>query len=112
MSRYGEIRLLTGQRAVTAAGTPEKIKEAPEFVENKVITIIITAKYGNAGDIYITNTKDRANASTVGEILPPGASIEYNVRKIGLDAYLNLAEIWIDAATSGDGISYSAFEVV
>lgn len=103
--------MFTGQRAVTAAGTPEKIKETPEFHKYKVISILIRANTGNAGNIFIVNTEDRASASTVGYILAAGETFILDVHDF-LDGYLSLAEIWIDAGTSGDGISYAAFEVV
>lgn len=106
-----EMEILTAQRAVTAAGTPEKIKEAPEFHKNKVICISIRAKTGNAGDIYVTNAVERANASTVGHILAPGEVHVIDVSVI-LDAYIDLSKIWIDASDSGNGISYIAFEVI
>lgn len=103
------IKIVTDQRAVTAAGTPEQIYEGAPL---EVVIINIRAKKGNAGDIYIAMEKDRANASTEGDILAPGESIEYNVRELGIDCFLDLAEIWIDAANSGDAISFSAFKVV
>ena len=106
-----ELKILTAQRAVTAAGTAERLKETPEFHKNLVIAIRIRAKTGNAGDIYITSTDQRASASTVGDILAPGEVYVLDVHDF-YDGYLDLAEIWIDAATSGDGISYTAFEVI
>jgi len=106
-----EIRIITAQRAVSAAGTPEKIKEAPEWQKAKVISVRIRAKTGNAGAIYITNETDKALASTVGDILAPGEVYLLDVHDI-LDAYLNLSKIYIDAATTGDGISLTAIEVM
>lgn len=106
-----KIALLTGQREVTAAGTPEKIKEAYESEKNKVIVFMLRTKTGNAGDIYITYGEQRAVASTTGDIRGPGELWIMDVSQI-LDAYIDLSKIWIDAATNGDGISYSAIEVV
>jgi len=106
-----EIRLITAQRAVTAAGTPEKIKEAVESVQNQVISIKIRAKTGNAGDIYLTYGDQRAAASTTGDILAPGEVSILDVHNI-YDGYLDLSKIWIDSSVNGDGISYTAFEVI
>ena len=106
-----EIKILTAQRVVTAAGTPEKLKEDPEFQQNKVIAIRIRAKTGNAGDIYITYDEQRANASTVGDIIAPGEVYPLDVHDF-YDGFLDLSKIWIDAANNGDGISYTAFEVI
>lgn len=106
-----EVGIITGQRAVTAAGTPEKIKEAFEQERNKVIAIRIRAKTGNAGDVYITNGNQRAAASTAGEILAPGELWTFDIHDF-LDAYLDLSRVWIDAANNGDAVSYTAVEVL
>ena len=106
-----EIRLITAQRAVTAAGTPEKLKEAPEFQQAQVISIKIRAKTGNAGDVYIGAWTERATLSTAGDILAPGEVSILDVHDI-YDGYIDLSQIGIDAANSGDGISYVAFEVI
>lgn len=106
-----EIEILTAQRVVTAAGTPEKIKEAPEFVDNQVIAVEIVAEHDNVGVIYLVNEANRANASTVGRIIPPGVSVWLDVHDF-YDGFLDLSKIWIDAANSGDGISYTAFKVI
>lgn len=103
------VQLITDQRAVTAAGTPEQIYEGPPL---EVVVVNIRAKQGNAGDIYITNNTLRASASTEGDILAPGESIQYKVKELGIDCFLDLSDIWIDAANSGDAISYSAFKEV
>ena len=106
-----ELELKTAQRAVTAAGTPEQIKETPEDVENKAVIINIRAKRDNTGNIYITRQRDRDSASTSGDILAAGESIEYNMTKLGNfigEYWVDLAKLWIDAANDGDEISYSA----
>lgn len=103
------VEVVTDQRVVTAAGTPEQIYEG---IPLEVVEINIYAKSTNAGNIYITTNTNRASASTEGDVLPPGKSIQYNVRELGIDAFLDLAQIWIDADTSGDAVTYSAFKVV
>jgi len=106
-----EIRLITAQRAVTAAGTPEKLKEAPEFQQERFISITIRAKTGNAGFIYVCHWDDRATITTEGHVLSPGETMPLDVHDI-YDGYIDLSKIAIDAGTSGDGISYYGFEVV
>lgn len=103
------IEIVTDQRAVTAAGTPEQIYEGPPL---EVVVINIYAKETNAGLIYMGTNTNRASLSTEGDQLPPGKSIKYDVRELGIDAFLDLSQIWIDAANSGDAITYSAFKVV
>ena len=105
-----EIRLITAQRAVTAAGTPEKIKEALESLQNKVISITIRAHTGNAGFIYVAYEQSAASAA-FGYVLSAGEVLPLDVHDI-YDGYLDLSKIWIDASVNGDGISYIAFEVI
>lgn len=106
-----EIEVLTAQRVVTTAGTQEQIKETPENVDEKVISIVIRAHATNTGNIYVANQANRANASTVGYILAAGETLLLDVHDF-LDAWLNLARIWIDSDVDGEGISYTAFRVV
>ena len=105
-----EIRLITAQRVVTAAGTPEKIKEALESLQNKVISIQIRAHTGNAGVIYVAYEQLAASAA-FGYVLAAGETLTLDVHDI-YDGYLDLSKIWIDASVDGDGISYIAFEVI
>lgn len=106
-----EIGIITGQRVVSASGTPEKLKEEPEWEHSKVIVVRIRAQTGNAGNIFITNETDKASASSVGDILAPGELYILDVHDI-IDAHLNLSKLWIDAANSGDGVTYTAFEAI
>jgi hypothetical protein len=103
------IEVVTDQRAVTLAGTPEQIYEG---IPLEVVVINIRAEADNTGNIYITTNTNRDSASSEGDILQPGENIEYDVRELGFDAFLDLSQIWIDADTSGDGVSYSAFKRV
>ncbi len=106
-----DIIILTAVRAVTAAGTPEKVKEAPEQEFNKVLSVTIRSTGGNAGDVYVTNEEQRGAAATQDYILAPGETITLDVHDI-LGSFIDLSKLWIDAANSGDSISYIAFEVV
>ena len=105
-----EIKLFTAQRVVTAAGTPEKIKEAPEFQQVKVISIMIRAHTGNAGVIYVAYETMLASAA-FGYILAAGEVAILDVHDI-YDGYIDLSKVWIDSSVNGDGISYTAFEVI
>ena len=105
-----EIKFRTAQRAVTTATTPEKLKEAPEQTENKFISLTIRAKTGNAGNLYVTMNGHAASAA-FGHILAPGETMPLDVSMFP-DGYIDISKIWIDAATSGDGLSYYGFEVL
>lgn len=105
------IEPIFAQRAVTAAGTPERIKEGPEQSDSKVIAIHITANLDNAGAVYLTDNTNRGSASTVSKILNPGDNVDIDVSSI-FDAWIDLSELWIDAANSGDAINYIAIRVI
>ena len=105
-----KIKFRTAQRAVTTATTPEKLKETPEHQENKFIALTIRANTGNAGNVTVTMENQNASA-TFGYILAPGETMPIDVSTI-LDAYIDISEIWIDAANNGDGVSYYGFEVI
>lgn len=106
-----ELKLVTDQRAVTAAGTPERLNEETNKYKALIISITIRANVGNAGDVYVTPLDLKATASTDGYILAPGETLTLDVSQF-LDAYLDLQNIWIDAANNGDAVSYVAFEVI
>lgn len=106
-----ELKIITDQRAVTAAGTPERLNEETSQYRAKVISVTIRALTGNAGNIYVAGPAERTTTTTDGYILAPGETLTLDVSKY-LDAYIDLQNIWIDAATSGDGVCYVAFEVI
>jgi len=105
-----EITPITNQRLVTAAGTPEKLKEAPQWQTSKVISVTIRAHTANAGNVYL-GFSNAITFATDGFLLAPGETITLDVHDF-LDGYIDLSQIWIDAANSADGISYVAFEVI
>jgi len=71
----------------------------------------LRANTGNVGNIYVRNGDDVSACSTTSFILTAGEVLTLDVHDI-YDGYLDLSKIWIDADTSGDGISYVAFEVL
>lgn len=105
-----EISIITAQRAVTAAGTPEQIVEG--VVNNHAISVIIRALVANTNDLYVTNTEQRATATTTGHILGPGEVLAINLDQFRTkdcsQAYIDLAKIWVDAAVNGEGFTYMA----
>lgn len=88
-TRY-PFRLATGQTTVTTAGT--RVALAASTI---VISVVITANQGNTGNIFVGNSNV---TSANGYILTPGASVTFD--------FENLADIFIDAATSGDVVSF------
>lgn len=105
-----EITCLTAQRLVTAAGTPERVKEAPEWQHSKIICVTFRAHTANAGNVYLAFSNG-VTFATDSYLLSPGETLTLDVSKF-MDAYIDLSKVWIDAANNGDGISYVAFEVI
>ena len=107
MSYSADLKLVTGQRVVTAAGTPEALIETPANVkEARVKLVIIRAHTGNGGDIYVG--ANNSVASTTGYILTAGETVELDVSDEEYDVRLDLTQIWIDADNNGEGVSYLA----
>lgn len=105
-----KLTIETNRRAVSAAGTPERIIEQAHSVPAMVISI--RANTDNAGNIYIGNNSVNAlDATGVSGILSPGETLYLDVSHFA-DAHIDLNEIWIDADNNGEGISYVAFLAV
>jgi len=84
-------KIIFGRKAVTTAGTAVILLAA-----TITDTLTIKALAGNAGDIYVGNsTVD----STNGFPLSPGETVS-------LDIDHNADNVYIDAATSGDGVAF------
>jgi hypothetical protein len=85
---------------VTAAGTPVPLSLVP--TETKAL--IVQAAPGNSGNIFIG---DAGVLPTRCILLEPGRSIEITPDDTAADedtVFVDLAEIFVDAATSGDGV--------
>ena len=104
-----KLRLTTGQRAVTAAGTPERIVEGQS--KNRVMSVTITALNGNAGNIYVTGPSQVTAITTQGVVLAAGVPLVLDVHDF-LDGYIDLNEIWIDADNNGEGVEFVGFEAI
>lgn len=84
----------TLHKNVTSAGTPEALGSYP--VPDGV-TVVVRAKAGNAGSIYIGGNSDGALAANSSYFeLSGGQSVTLAVQ--------NLSGVWLDAANSGDGV--------
>ncbi len=87
---------MTGQKDVATAGKPEQLDAMT--IPNGYALIII-AKPGNTGNIYISG--DQANVSDSKrrfDALQPGLAVALHVD--------NLSAVWADAAVDGEGISW------
>lgn len=88
--------LIHGRKVVTAAGTPEVLTTS-SYHGN--VTVALTAEIDNSGPVVVggSATVDETDATRTGIPLVAGASIVLDV---------NPAEVWLDADTSGDGVTY------
>ena len=93
-------RVAHGTKAVAAAGTRERLVAAASNVQVRSVTIV--AKEGNTGVVYIGGEAIAANNSPD---LNPGDAVSF----ASGDAF-NLADVWVDAAVSGEGVDYWGME--
>jgi hypothetical protein len=94
--------LSQGTKAVAAAGTPEALVGASTLVSSVEIHARKNTTTANTGNIYVGFTAGAGNQKRVlapGEVFPitaqPGKKVD-------------LASIYIDAATNADAVTWSA----
>lgn len=89
--------LTHGRKVVAAAGTPEVL--TTNSYSGEGVTVAITAEIDNSGPVVVggSATVDETDATRTGIPLVAGATIV-------LDC--NPAEVWLDADTSGDGVTF------
>lgn len=104
------MRLYVDNRAVTAAGTPERLNEEANAYRRYVLSVTIRALTTNAGNIYVAGRQDRATITTDGFILSAGETLTLDVSQF-FDEQIDLQDIWIDADVNGDAVCFVAFEV-
>ena len=83
-------RLVAGEKTVTTAGTPEALAASQTVLRG----VTVRAKASNTDSILVGPQADPVFP------LEPGEAV---VLYVG-----NLDDVWLDAATSGDGVSYLA----
>lgn len=104
MSLSSDLKIFSGQKAVTTAGTEEALVTGRPH-EMRVKTVTIRAHKDNTDDAYVG---DETVSSIVGYILAPGETVTLEVDaeewKQGLS--INLSKIILDVAQDGEGVSY------
>ena len=93
--------IISGSKDVTTAGTRERIKSSDSFC----FFATIQAKQTNAGEVYVGG--DTVSSSDGGQLLA-GDSITFPV--VARWYKYNLKDVWVDAATDGDGVVFVAEE--
>lgn len=84
----------TGSKAVTTAGTPERVSSTHINFES----CTLQAKFANTDNLYIG---DASVSSTQGIVLIPGASITISKS--------DLYYIYVDSAVNGEGLIFTYF---
>ena len=82
-----------GSNAIAAAGTAE---QCDALVIPQGTFVVIHARPGNTGNLYIGNSKAQAEAHHF--TMEPGATVELQTD--------NLSDVWIDAATNDDAVEW------
>jgi hypothetical protein len=86
--------IFTFQKNVTTSGTPVQLNDQTVDTDQ---TVLIKAKPGNTGTIYLGNSSTNAlNSNTAHVKLAPGQAVKLQVK--------NTNQLWIDASVSGEGV--------
>lgn len=94
------------RRTVTTAGTIELFETGiPAFYAVKSVTI--RAYSTNTGNIYICDS-NRGSSTDWSYILAPGETVTLEATPLGPQYYIFLTQLWIDADTDGNGLSFIA----
>ena len=87
--------LLASEKTVSAAGTGEALATT-----QRVKSVTVVAKTANTGQVYVGGS-DVASSTNAG--LAPGDVIE-----IPAENWLDLADIYVDVDTNGEGVDFYA----
>ena len=97
-----DFKPFSNQTDITTAGTRQSLTGNTDISVMRVKAITIRAHSANTGRVYVGN---RGVLNTNGYILDPGESISISVLEVD-NAFINVAEIWLDTETSGNDVSY------
>lgn len=101
-----EAYVKTCRRSVTTAGTPEGFEDGiPAFYAVRCITIRADAT--NVGNLYLGDS-NRVSATDYSYILAPGETVSLDATVISQNHYIMLTQLWIDADTDGNALSFIA----
>jgi hypothetical protein len=87
--------VLSGQKAVTTAGT--EVKLGSQVINGP---IMVKALLANTGTIYVGNVNEVLDSTTGLQLLAGEAVI--------FDQVGNLESIWLDSSVNGEGVSWLA----
>ena len=87
--------LTSGEKTITAAGTAEALAAT-----DNVKSVTIIAKASNVGQVYVGGSDV---ASTTNDGLDAGEVLSFEAH-----AFMDLADIFIDVDTNGEGVDFYA----
>ncbi len=87
--------IVASEKTVTSAGTAEALASA-----RRVRSVTIVAKTTNTGQVYVGGSDV---GSTTNDGLNPGDELE-----IPADNWLDLADVYLDVDTNGEGVDFYA----
>jgi hypothetical protein len=87
--------LTSGEKTVTTSGTALALAAA-----NRVKSVVIIAKTGNVGQVYVGGSDV---ATTTNDGLDAGETL--SIEAVG---WLDLADIFLDVDTNGEGVDFYA----
>lgn len=87
---------------VPTAGTAVQISNTPR----RILAIVFVAPAGNSGTVYVGNDGAADVSATTGMPLSTGQSITYNFGQFGIS--VPISDFWVDAATNGDDVAWTA----
>ena len=91
-------RIVSGTKSVTTAGTREALSSS----DTAAISLTIQAKRGNTNAVFVGGS---TVASTNGISLTAGQTWEYT--SAGREEAVLLSDVYIDATTNGEGITFN-----
>jgi len=101
-----EAYVKTCRRNVGTAGIPELFETGvPAIYAVKAVSI--RADADNNGNIYLGDS-NRVSSTDYSYIMAPGEVIDLSAVPLGPDYYIFLTQLWIDADTDGNSLSFIA----
>jgi hypothetical protein len=111
MSFTGDLKLKMCRQTVAAAGTPNKLITDPVNPKDwKCIALRIRAYKTNTGNIYVGTQGSLVTATDYSDILAPGEvwTVRISNEDRKWERFIDMTHIWLDADTTGNGVSYTA----
>jgi hypothetical protein len=93
MAVFNQLGIKSKVKNVAAAGTAE---QGPDLPVLPGFSLLVKAKGGNTGTMFVGGTKAEAQSATEKVSIPIGTALGFDV--------VNANVLWFDAAVSGEGV--------